>query len=162
MLLWSSCLKQGLGHLRYNPSYSNCNHIKWVYNRAACFPASCENKGVLDCWIEKMAFWTGLLVFIRHMARPTVIRSRPHIQITPRRSNSEDEEPSPRKITSPTEELGKLMTWCRLIPPHYFKRRLKLLRLAPKIYWKSKHYTREKDFYLTVLCCYWGFSALIR
>lgn len=146
MLLWSSCLKQGLGHLRCYPSYSNCKHIKWVYNRAAFSPVSCENKSVPDCWIEKMALWTALLVFIRHMARHTVTRRRSHIQITPRRSNSEDKEPSPRKIMSPTEELRKLMAWCRLSPPHFSKRRLKLLRLAPKIHWKSKDYTKEKDF----------------
>lgn len=161
MLLCSSCLKQRLGHLRDKPSYNNCNHIKIVYRRVANFQASCENKGVSDCWIEKMAFSMALLVFIKHMGRPTGIRSRPHIQITPRISNLEDEELSPRKIISPTEELGKLTTWCRFSPPHSSKRRVKLLRLAPKIHWQSRHYTREKDFYLTVLCYYWGFPALI-
>lgn len=147
MLLCSSCLEQRLGHLRYNPSYGNCNHIKWLYKKAAYFQESCVNKGVSDGWIEKMAFWMALLAFIRHVARPTGIRSGPHIQITPRRSNSEDQEPSPRKIMSPTEDLRKLMTWCRPSPPHFSKRRGKLLRLAPKFI-ERVNITPEKRIFI--------------
>lgn len=97
----------------------------------------------------RMSFWTALLVFIRHMARPSVGREQAahsnNCKNTQARGGRHTHTPPQEHHIPPSEALRKLMTCFRLSPSYFSKKKTeKLLRLAAKVHWKSKHNTREK------------------
>lgn len=70
----------------------------------------------------RMAFWTTLLVFARHMARAAVGReqaehTKPQGHASQRRRKPPQEHPMPS-----SEELRKLMTYCRLTSYYFSKK----------------------------------------